>query len=98
MVQIQQNYIGYFSDKVDQKEIKMDTKAKAYGEVSEKPSVLDDIIALLKKLLDYCLCCVTCGCYPGRNRHFNGNLCELELLEDEKEAVHNLLTYLDSGK
>ena len=69
-----------------------------------KPNPIDELITLLKKLLDCCLFCVTCGCYPGnessrRSSSFNG---ETEytsvLLETERQAVHNLLLYLEDGK
>ena len=67
------------------------------GEEGEKESVLDEIVSILKKLLNYCLCCLTCGCYPNNNA-YNGDVCESELTDTEKQAVQNLLEYLDSGE
>lgn len=65
-----------------------------------KPGPVDEIISILKKLLNLCLCCITCGCYRGNNgdRLRNGELYEVELLDSERQAVQNLLQYLDKGK
>ena len=70
-----------------------------------KPNPVDELIAILKRVLRYCLCFVTCGCIPGpdsssrRSSSFNG---ESEyssiLLDNEREAVQNLLQYLENGK
>ncbi|KAJ8322256.1 hypothetical protein KUTeg_000727 [Tegillarca granosa] len=64
-----------------------------------KPSVLEEIIEVLKKILDYCLCCLTCGCYPGPGgdsaNHINGESYGMILLDNEKVAVQNLLRYLE---
>lgn len=69
-----------------------------------KPSPLDELIDFLKKILDCCLYCVTCGCYPGngssrRSSEFNGES-EISsvLVENERQAVQNLLLYLENGK
>ncbi|XP_053383044.1 uncharacterized protein LOC123539888 [Mercenaria mercenaria] len=66
-----------------------------------KPNPLDEIIELLKKILDCCLCCVTCGCYPGntssrRSSTFNGDSeFSSVLMDNERQAVQNLLLYLE---
>lgn len=63
-----------------------------------KADVLEELIKLLRRLLDYCLCCLSCGCIPVPEQ--NGSLMddnyEMILLENEKEAVSNLLQYLES--
>ena len=69
-----------------------------------KPDPIDEIIRLLKKILDCCLCCVTCGCYPGnsssrRSSTFNGDSeFSSVLMDNERQAVQNLLLYLEDGK
>ncbi|XP_052765504.1 uncharacterized protein LOC128206849 isoform X1 [Mya arenaria] len=66
-----------------------------------KPDPLEDIIDFLKRLLECCLSCLTCGCYHGngssrRSSVFNSDL-ELtsELRDSERQAVQNLLLYLE---
>ena len=63
-----------------------------------KPDVVDEILRVLRKVLDCFLCCVTCGCYGSPRRHLHGDLYESELMEDERVAVRNLLIYLGSGE
>ncbi|KAL5013657.1 hypothetical protein ScPMuIL_007927 [Solemya velum] len=62
-----------------------------------KPDIVDEIKNVLKKILDYCLCCLTCGCYPVRNPSCSasGEEYHMVLLDTEKEAVRSLLQYLD---
>ncbi|CAC5369932.1 VAC8 [Mytilus coruscus] len=62
-----------------------------------KPCVLEEIVDLLKKFLEYCLWCLTCGCYhrPSDSKSFNGNGYEMILLDSEKKAVQNLLHYME---
>ena len=62
-----------------------------------KTDLLDDVLDLLKRLLDYCLCCLTCGCYPGPGDDLHAEVYEAELTEEERTAVERLLGYLDSG-
>lgn len=62
------------------------------------PSLLDELVQLLQRLLDYCLCCLTCGCYPGNGNGFQGDILETALTEEERVSVRNLLRYLDSGR
>lgn len=38
----------------------------------DKQDVLDELIELLKKIVDCCLLVVTCGCYPGLKKGLNG--------------------------
>ena len=64
----------------------------------DKPDILEELIRLLKKLLDYCLCCLSCGCYPGPRDPLSAEVYDAELMEEEREAVHNLLKYLNSGE
>ncbi|XP_046332263.2 vacuolar protein 8-like isoform X2 [Haliotis rufescens] len=63
-----------------------------------KPSAFDELIALLKKILNYCICVVTCGCVaPHRSSNgINGEEYGTLLLDDERIAVENLLTYLET--
>lgn len=70
-----------------------------------KPDPVDELIAVLKRILQYCLCCVTCSCYPGpdssssRSSSFNGDSeYSSILLDNERVAVQNLLQYLENGK
>jgi len=69
-----------------------------------KPDPIDDLLDLLKKILDACLYCLTCGCYHGngssrRSSTFNGDSeYKAILLDSERQAVHNLLLYLEDGK
>ena len=70
-----------------------------------KPNPVNELIAILKRILHYCLCCVTCGCIPGpdstsrRSSSFNGDSeYSSILLDNEREAVQNLLQYLENGK
>ncbi|XP_076084970.1 uncharacterized protein LOC143055699 isoform X1 [Mytilus galloprovincialis] len=62
-----------------------------------KPCVLEEIVDLLKKFLEYCLWCLSCGCYhrPSDSKSFNGNGYEMILLDSEKKAVQNLLHYME---
>ena len=60
--------------------------------------ILDELLELLKRLLDTCLCVLTCGCYRRRHNSANMPMYETELMEEEREAVQDLLNYLDSGK
>ena len=64
----------------------------------KSPSIFDELVRLLQQILDYCLCCLTCGCYPGNGNGFNGDILETALTEEERVSVRNLLRYLDSGK
>lgn len=64
-----------------------------------KVSFLDELLDLLKKLLERFLCCVTCGCYPKpRDDQLHVEVYEAELMEEERDAVSDLLKYLDSGE
>ncbi|XP_052272427.1 uncharacterized protein LOC127872947 [Dreissena polymorpha] len=66
-----------------------------------KPSPLDELIELLRKLLRCCLNFLTCGCYNGnessrRSSIFNGDTeFSSMLLDNERQAVQNLLLYLE---
>lgn len=62
----------------------------------DKQDVLDELIELLKKIVDCCLLVVTCGCYPGLKKGLNGDVFDTELMEGERRAVQNLLQYLES--
>ena len=62
-----------------------------------KPSVWEDLIAILRKLLDLLVKCITCGCYSRPQENIQLEVYEAELMEQERTAVHNLLSYLDSG-
>ncbi len=84
---------AYF--KVNENEVKFG-QTNAYAK-TEKPDLLDEILHLLRKLLDYCLCCLTCGCYPGPRDNLTAEVYEAELMDEERQAVHNLLQYLHSG-
>ena len=70
-----------------------------------KPNPVDEVIRILKRVLQYCLCCVTCGCIPApdsSSRRSSSLEGESEystiLLDNEKEAVQNLLLYLENGE
>ena len=63
-----------------------------------KPDMRDEVLRVLRQLLDCFLWCLTCGCYGGPRRHLHGDLYESELMEEERVAVRNLLTYLGSGE
>ena len=73
----------------------------SFGDPS-KVSPLDELLDLLRKALEFLLCCVTCGCYPPPGDRGGGGLQaevgQVELMEEEKAAVSALLDYLDSGK
>ncbi|XP_060084838.1 uncharacterized protein LOC132564182 [Ylistrum balloti] len=64
---------------------------------TDKTNVLEEIVELLRHLLDYCICCLSCGCIPIPQE--NGGLIddsyEMILLENERQAVSNLLHYLE---
>jgi hypothetical protein len=64
-----------------------------------KPCILEEIVDLLKRFLDYCLWCITCGCYHRQSdsKSFSGNGYEMILLDSEKKAVQNLLHYMELG-
>ena len=79
-----QNFDDSFSSEQDKK--------------SKAQEIIDEIIRILKKLWDYFLCCVTCGCRPVPGDPLAAEVYETELMEEEREAVHNLLKYLDSGE
>ena len=68
------------------------------GNLNKKPCVLDDLIKWLKKMLDYCLCCITCGCYKAGVADIGVEVTNSELMYNERDAVHSLLVYLDSGE
>ena len=74
-----------------------DSHPDLYIGFTEKPNVLDDFLSVLRKLLDYCLCCLTCGCYPGNGNGFHGDAFETDLTDEERIVVKNLLKYLDSS-
>ncbi|WAR15900.1 VAC8-like protein [Mya arenaria] len=86
------------------KEQKLSTSMMEQFEIKverPKPDPLEDIIDFLKRLLECCLSCLTCGCYHGngssrRSSVFNSDL-ELtsELRDSERQAVQNLLLYLE---
>jgi len=59
--------------------------------------ILHEIVRMLRKLWDYFLCCVTCGCYRPGGLDLASEVYETELMEEEREAVHDLLAYLDSA-
>ena len=65
-----------------------------------KPDILQDVIDFLKKILDFCLCCVTCGCYrnQGETNGLDADEYGMILLDNEKQAVQNLLQYLENGE
>lgn len=67
-------------------------------EQSSKPGFFDELIRLLKRLLECCLCCLTCGCYPRPKDNLAHEVYEADLLEQEKEAVHDLLEALNSDE
>ncbi|XP_033727812.1 vacuolar protein 8-like [Pecten maximus] len=64
---------------------------------TDKTDVLEKLVQLLRRLLDYCLCCLSCGCIPLPEQ--TGSLIddnyEMILLENERQAVGNLLHYLE---
>ncbi|OWF43479.1 vacuolar protein 8-like [Mizuhopecten yessoensis] len=64
---------------------------------TDKTDVLEELIQLLRSLLEYCLCCLSCGCIPLPQQ--TGGLVddsyEMILLESERQAVGNLLHYLE---
>ncbi|KAL3892206.1 hypothetical protein ACJMK2_004438 [Sinanodonta woodiana] len=64
-----------------------------------KPDILDELLALLKRLLNCFLRCVMCGCYHGdesdRMTVEHDNSGEI-LLDSEKQAVKSLLLYLEN--
>ncbi|KAK6167613.1 hypothetical protein SNE40_021596 [Patella caerulea] len=63
-----------------------------------KPTPLDEILEVLHRILQYCLCVFTCGCYPGpqTGNGLNGDDYDSMLLDNEKQAVENLLSYLET--
>ncbi|KAK3087016.1 hypothetical protein FSP39_000370, partial [Pinctada imbricata] len=63
-----------------------------------KPDVLQEVIDFLKKILDFCLCCVTCGCYrkQGETDGLDADEYGMILLDNERQAVQNLLQYLEN--
>ncbi len=77
----------------------MSIKIKQQGPpslIGTKATPFDEFLDVLRKFLNYCLCFITCGCYPG-NKNLHGDaVYETELTEDEGAAVQNLLDYLDS--
>ncbi|KAL4217568.1 Vacuolar protein 8 [Mactra antiquata] len=66
-----------------------------------KPNPVDEVINLLKRILDCCLYCLTCGCYQGnsssrRSSTFNDDSSYSSiLLDNERQAIQNLLRYLE---
>ena len=64
----------------------------------QRPRPLQELLALLRKCLEYLLRCLTCGCYPEPKDDLHVEVQEAELMEEEKVAVQNLLQYLDSGE
>ncbi|XP_046569813.1 vacuolar protein 8-like [Haliotis rubra] len=63
-----------------------------------KPSAIDEVIDLLKKILNYCICVMTCGCVASyrSSSGINGEEYGTLLLDDERVAVENLLAYLET--
>ncbi|XP_041361582.1 vacuolar protein 8-like [Gigantopelta aegis] len=63
-----------------------------------KPSPVEELISLLRRILQYCLCIVTCGCVqvPPNGNSLNGEEYGTMLLDSEKIAVENLLSYLET--
>ena len=68
------------------------------GGLNKKPSILEEVIDWLKKMLDYCLCCLSCGCYRPPGADLGVEATDSELMYGERDAVHMLLAYLDSGE
>lgn len=62
-----------------------------------KPDVLDELISILQKFLDFCVCCITCGCYKRQKDGIVTDEYGMILLDNEKQAVQNLLQYLEKG-
>lgn len=64
-----------------------------------KPKILEELISILRKILDFCVSCVTCGCC---NRSAAEKVLSDEygmiLLDNEKRAVENLILYLNKGR
>ncbi|XP_048780187.2 uncharacterized protein LOC125683261 isoform X2 [Ostrea edulis] len=64
-----------------------------------KPKILEELISILRKILDFCVSCVTCGCC---NRSAAEKVLSDEygmiLLDNEKRAVENLILYLNKGE
>ncbi|XP_078584645.1 uncharacterized protein LOC144866825 [Branchiostoma floridae x Branchiostoma japonicum] len=47
----------------------------------------------MEAFMEYCACCLCCGCYPARR--YRGDLYEPLLLDNEREAVNRLLRFLE---
>ena len=62
-----------------------------------KPDVLDELISILQKFMDFCVCCITCGCYKRQKDGIVTDEYGMILLDNEKQAVQNLLQYLEKG-
>ncbi|XP_066268414.1 uncharacterized protein [Branchiostoma lanceolatum] len=48
---------------------------------------------MMEAFMEYCACCLCCGCYPARQ--YRGDLYEPLLLDNEREAVNRLLRFLE---
>lgn len=70
---------------------------KIQAEGATKPRPVEAVLHELRKILEYLLCVVTCGCFPGpQDELHTAQAAEAELMQDEREAVRNLLAYLDN--
>lgn len=62
-----------------------------------KPDVWEELLSILEKILDFCVCCITCGCYKRERNGIVTDEYGMILLDNEKQAVQNLLQYLEKG-
>lgn len=64
----------------------------------DKDKILDNILETLKKFLEWFFRCITCGCCYGNTAkpNFMGTVSDNEPSEMEKEALANLLYYLET--
>lgn len=63
-----------------------------------KPDVWDELLSILEKILDFCVCCITCGCYKRERNGIVTDEYGMILLDNEKQAVQNLLQYLEKDE
>lgn len=62
-----------------------------------KFDVWEELLFILEKILDFCVCCIICGCYKRERNGIVTDEYGMIFLDNEKQVVQNLLQYLEKG-